>query len=102
LLPFAQDLPTTGTMLDGAVTNISLWSYSLYLSHPAILYLAYHFTDPVIHSFSGKALVKLACLTLSFLISKLTFQYFETPIMNLRDRTPNRRALPSAELVSGD
>ena len=94
MLPGAYYLAPFGKFLLQPITNLSLWSYSIYLSHPAILYLAYHFTDPYVHGAVGKLLVKAACLAATLLISKIIFEYFETPIMNLRDR--RRTVKPAA------
>ncbi len=94
MLPGAYYLAPFGRFLPQPITNLSLWSYSIYLSHPAILYLAYHFTDPYVHGAAGKLLVKAACLAATLLISKIIFEYFETPIMNLRDR--RRTVKPAA------
>ena len=58
ILPGAYGLTSFGKRLVQPITNLSLWSYSIYLSHTAILYLGYEVTDPYVHGTVGKLLVK--------------------------------------------
>lgn len=69
-----------------AVTNISLWSYSIYLSHIPILFTLYYLADGLATSFVIKLLVKVLGFVLTILISKWLFVYFETPLTNKRPK----------------
>lgn len=68
------------------VTNLSLWSYSIYLSHIPILFTLYYLTDDLTSSLFFKFFVKTVGLVLTLFISKLLFTYFETPLTNKRPK----------------
>ncbi|MBC7846286.1 MAG: acyltransferase [Flavobacterium sp.] len=69
-----------------AVTNLSLWSYSIYLSHIPILFTLYYLTEGLATSFFMKLSVKALGFVLTILISKWLFVYFETPLTNKRPK----------------
>jgi peptidoglycan/LPS O-acetylase OafA/YrhL len=69
-----------------AITNLSLWSYSIYLSHIPILFTLYYLTDGVADSLFMKLAVKVLGFVLTIIISKWLFVYFETPLTNKRPK----------------
>lgn len=69
-----------------AVTNLSLWSYSIYLSHIPILFTLYYLTDGLASSLFLKLSVKALGFILTILVSKWLFVYFETPLTNKRPK----------------
>lgn len=69
-----------------AVTNLSLWSYSIYLSHIPILFTLYYLTDGLTTSLFMKIVVKILGFILTILVSKWLFVYFETPLTNKRPK----------------
>ncbi|HSN48887.1 MAG TPA: acyltransferase, partial [Flavobacterium sp.] len=69
-----------------AVTNLSLWSYSIYLSHIPILFTLYYLTDDFANNMFLKILVKVLGFILTIIVSKWLFIYFETPLTNKRPK----------------
>lgn len=69
-----------------AATNLSLWSYSIYLSHIPILFTLYYLTDGLTTSLFMKIVVKILGFILTILVSKWLFVYFETPLTNKRPK----------------
>jgi peptidoglycan/LPS O-acetylase OafA/YrhL len=72
--------------IKNAVTNLSLWSYSIYLSHIPILFTLYYLTDGLASSLFIKLAVKVLGFILTLLVSKWLFVYFETPLTNKRPK----------------
>lgn len=69
-----------------AVTNLSLWSYSIYLSHIPILFTLYYLTDGLASNLFMKLSVKVLGFILTIFVSKWLFVYFETPLTNKRPK----------------
>lgn len=69
-----------------AVTNLSLWSYSIYLSHIPILFTLYYLTDGLSSSLFFKLFIKILGFILTVFISRWLFLYFETPLTNRRPK----------------
>lgn len=69
-----------------AVTNLSLWSYSIYLSHIPILFTLYYLTDGLSNSLFMKLCVKVLGFILTILVSRWLFVYFEMPLTNKRPK----------------
>lgn len=69
-----------------AITNVSLWSYSIYLSHIPILFTLYYLTDGLTANLFVKLSVKVLGFILTMLVSKWLFVYFETPLTNKRPK----------------
>ncbi|HEX8348421.1 MAG TPA: acyltransferase [Hymenobacter sp.] len=86
MLPWVENLTRPAKIVATGVEAISKWSYSIYLSHIPILFLCYHLTDPLHLGFAGKMVVKLVALACIVGVSKVVYEQFEVPIMNLRDR----------------
>lgn len=68
------------------LTNMSLWSYSIYLSHIPILFTLYYLTDNSSNSLFIKLLIKVLGFILTIVVSKWLFVYFETPLTNKRPK----------------
>lgn len=89
VLPKIEQLKLTEIKFDfirSAVTNLSLWSYSIYLSHIPILFTLYYITDGLANSLPMKLAVKVLGFILTIIFSKCLFVYFETPLTNKRPK----------------
>lgn len=87
MLPYfagLEALPSQFAFLNRPITNLSLWSYSIYLSHISILFGVYALfgqtrTNPLVNLLS-KAVGLWICLA----ISKFVYERFELKFMALR------------------
>ena len=89
LLPIFEKLKFPENKFDfirNAVTNLSLWSYSIYLCHIPIIFSLYYFTDGLINNIFLKFSIKILGLILTIIFSKWLFFYFETPLINKRPK----------------
>ena len=89
ILPKIEQLKSPEKKFDfinRAVTNLSLWSYSIYLSHIPLLFTLYFFTDNLTSSLYMKLVVKILGFILTLFVSKWLFVYFETPLTNRRPK----------------
>lgn len=96
LIPGCAAWSSVHRFLDPVVVRTSLWSYSLYLSHPIVMAFVY----TTIPSKFGwvHALISAA---LTFGVSGAIYHFFERPIMNLRDHSkpaPTRPVAPDPSL----
>lgn len=87
MLPIINLLPLPdkgGKIIFGVIEKISLWSYSIYLSHLAIMWQVYL----VMNSYRAYPFVnllsKIIGLVLTILVSALLFKYFEKPLTQRR------------------
>lgn len=70
-----------------AVKKISIWSYSIYLSHIYIMFTVYYLTDRIrTNSSIGNLLSKIIALAVTVFLSSLVFRYFEAPFTSNRPR----------------
>ncbi|MFZ4796136.1 MAG: acyltransferase family protein [Bacteroidia bacterium] len=69
-----------------SIQNISLWSYSIYLSHIPILFFSYYLTSSFRVNSLGNLASKILGLIFTIFISALVYKYFEKPIT---DKRPN-------------
>lgn len=72
-----------------SIQNISLWSYSIYLSHMAILSSIYFIQDTFIGSevratTIGNIITKMTGITLILIISSFLYKHFELPFTRRR------------------
>jgi len=89
LLPIFEKLKFPENKFDfikNAITNLSLWSYSIYLCHIPIIFSLYYFTDGLINNIFLKFSIKIIGLILTIIFSKWLFIYFETPLINKRPK----------------
>ena len=87
ILPFfasVKTLPSPLSVLSRPITNLSLWSYSIYLSHIPILFVTYAAFGPSRDSAAINSLSKIVGLAVCLVCSKLIFTYLETPLMHRR------------------
>jgi peptidoglycan/LPS O-acetylase OafA/YrhL len=76
------------------ITRISLWSYSLYLSHLAVIIVVERKLSHWPLHLRG-----IVAIVGAFAVSALVYHAFEAPILRLRDRIrprPARSAVPVA------
>jgi peptidoglycan/LPS O-acetylase OafA/YrhL len=87
IIPFISMLTEPGkrfNLISASVKNISLWSYSIYLSHGPLMLLMYFSLSSYRTSFMGNFLSKLLGFFLSICVSALLFKYFELPLTKKR------------------
>lgn len=68
------------------IQNISLWSYSIYLSHIPVLFFSYYLTVGFRVNGLGNLASKILGFVFTIFISALVYKYFEKPIT---DKRPN-------------
>ena len=73
---------------------ISLSSYSLYLCHMPIFNLSRHLT-PEEAGLSVQLIFRGAGIVAAFLLSYLLYRYFESPLLRLRPKNPERTIIKS-------
>lgn len=89
MLPWLETIemfPAPLRVIEGAVQKLSLWSYSIYLSHIPILFTVYALFDPWRGHWAVNAFSKVMGLTITIAVSRMLFVYFERPLTNLRPR----------------
>lgn len=74
------------------IENISLWSYSIYLSHIPILMTVYMIMGPFRNSFISIIITKFIGLILTFFIASIVYNKFEQPILRLRPKSLKHEA----------
>lgn len=85
-LPFLSQLKSTSKWFSKAITYISLISYSIYLLHYSIiLQMMKYFVDTSRFYIYQLHLFAFCYLGIVFFASYLLYNYFEKPIMNLRN-----------------
>ena len=87
LIPYFSGVYRSGKLPAVARTSIislSKWAYSLYLSHMLVQLVLISLAEK--NHFEVKYILIPLGVPLSFLISRFTFNRFEKPIMDLRDR----------------
>jgi peptidoglycan/LPS O-acetylase OafA/YrhL len=95
MLPWLQGLAApTSAWLRGSVTNLSLWSYSIYLSHIPVLFVVYELfgdarRDVTAINLLSKAVGLVACLA----ISRLIYIHFEHRITQMRPQERRGRSV---------
>lgn len=72
--------------LKKSIQNISLWSYSIYLSHIPVLFFSYYLTVGFRVNGLGNLASKILGFVFTIFISALVYKYFEKPIT---DKRPN-------------
>ncbi len=87
MLPlFTRLSPLSSRYIVIPIEKISLWSYSIYLSHIPILFSIYALMSHLRSSVTMNVISKLIGLVLCVGISAFTFQYFELPITRKRPK----------------
>ena len=92
LLPFAQSIRTGNGIIAKMITHISKISYSMYLLNLALISEVLRDKFPPIHGNYG-IIEYLVYWIIVIAGSTVLYQYFEKPIMNLRDQKISLRGL---------
>ncbi len=79
--------------LSSYIEKISLWSYSIYLSHIPVLFTVYKLMGSTRDTLAGNLLSKLAGLSLCIMLSALLFKYFESFFTKMRPRELNNNSI---------
>ena len=79
-----RDFSTGFPRLSTAISKISAWSFSIYLSHMPILFTIYWLAGDLRQSTIGNLISKIVALVLCILASKLIFEKFEKPLTDMR------------------
>jgi peptidoglycan/LPS O-acetylase OafA/YrhL len=88
VLPYCSSIPWKKSLFNRCAYLVSVWSYSLYLSHPLIIWrVGAHLGDPQFHN----PLVIVIAWLLTFAISAAVYYSFERPILRWRDWITERR-----------
>lgn len=93
MLPWLQRLATpTGRLVfvRAPIKNLSLWSYSIYLSHIPVLFTVYALFGRSRESAAVNALSKVVGLVACLVVSRFVFVHFEKRITDMR---PSERCL---------
>jgi peptidoglycan/LPS O-acetylase OafA/YrhL len=86
LLPAFEAAPRISGWVGSAVTKISLWSYSMYLSHILVYSAPKPFLGYDGMSLPEKLVYKIGAIAAIVAVSALSYRFFEKPVMDLRDR----------------
>ena len=78
--------------LSNMISKISVWSFSIYLSHMPILFTVYWLAGDMRQSTMGNLLSKVVALVLCIMISRLIFEKFEKPLTDLRPASTGGKA----------
>jgi len=76
--------------LRGLVEKLSLWSYSIYLSHIPVLFTVYAIFGAARTNLTVNGLSKIVGLLITIAISGVIYNYFEVPIMHKRPKDISR------------
>jgi peptidoglycan/LPS O-acetylase OafA/YrhL len=89
ILPFVSLLNSPSMVygnLAKVVEKISLWSYSIYLSHIPLMWSIYYLLDGSRATPYGNLISKVVALAITVTASALIFKYWETPITRFRPK----------------
>lgn len=76
------------------VTNISKWSYSIYLFHPVAIILTKQL-PLASHGVAGKVIEKILAIVLTMFVSFLIYEYFEKVALRMRPAPLDASGSPS-------
>ncbi len=68
------------------IQNISLWSYSIYLSHIPVSFTIYYLTSAIRINGMGNLASKLISLLVTIMVSAFIYKYVEKPLSNKRPK----------------
>lgn len=94
-LPWLEDMkPLSAAMrpLSTAISRISAWSFSIYLSHMPILFTVYWLADDLRDSTLGNLVSKVVAFVICIVLSRLVFEKFEKPLTGLRPAQTSGRS----------
>jgi peptidoglycan/LPS O-acetylase OafA/YrhL len=80
LIAIWQEPKFSTKAISKGIENLSLWSYSIYLSHIPILFTVYSIMGSMRTNVYGNLLSKVIGLIITVAVSGLLFKYFEWPL----------------------
>jgi peptidoglycan/LPS O-acetylase OafA/YrhL len=80
LIAIWQEPKFSTKAISKGIENLSLWSYSIYLSHIPILFTVYSIMGSMRTNVYGNLLSKVIGLIITIAVSGLLFKYFEWPL----------------------
>jgi peptidoglycan/LPS O-acetylase OafA/YrhL len=86
ILPALERWSKANGRVAGFIENISVWSYSIYLSHMLIYTTAMRLTGYAELPKTSQAVIKVVVLVAVIGLSALNYKFFERPMMDLRER----------------
>jgi peptidoglycan/LPS O-acetylase OafA/YrhL len=90
VLPYCSSIPWKRSVLNQCAYYVSVWSYSIYLSHDLIIWkVGSRLGDPDLHN----PFVIAIAWGLTFAVSAAVYYSFESPILRWRDRMTERRPM---------
>jgi peptidoglycan/LPS O-acetylase OafA/YrhL len=90
MLPKTEKIRLTSTnftFIKLSVTKLSLWSYSIYLSHIPIVFCVYYLTEGYRNTTVMNILSKIFAFGVTLLISGVIYKYFEVPLTHRRPKS---------------
>jgi peptidoglycan/LPS O-acetylase OafA/YrhL len=94
-MPYLREIKSLSPRFSGlepSVRRLSLWSYSIYLSHIPVLDLTYAAFGRLRGSIAINILAKCTAVALCLVVSKLIYKHFELPLTSKR---PAESAAPN-------
>ncbi len=94
MLPLSSMIPAPKVryrFIKEVVEKISLWSYSIYLSHIPILFTLYYLLQDYRENWAGNLTVKVIGLALTLFVSALIYRFFEIPTLSYRPKSLPRK-----------
>lgn len=85
---FIERLPRLFAVFEGPITKLSLWSYSIYLSHIPILFIAYELFGKARENPAINILSKLTGLVICLAVSCFIYEYYESRLTRQRPPEP--------------
>lgn len=89
MIPYLSILPTPNQkyfIVTTSIEKISLWSYSIYLSHGPLMWLVYFLLREYRTNFYGNFLSKVIGLALTLIASAILYKFFEVPFTKKRPK----------------
>lgn len=86
LLPYFDTKIESIRRFGPIITNLSLWSYSIYLCHLPIILTAQRSFGSSINSTELRLLFRLGLLVLIITVAALNYRFYEKPMTDLRER----------------
>lgn len=74
------------SIITNTIEKISLWSYSIYLSHGPLMWLVYFLLKNYRDTFYGNLLSKFIVLVVTLIASALLYKFFEVPFTKKRPK----------------
>ncbi|RYE05254.1 MAG: acyltransferase [Rickettsiaceae bacterium] len=78
--------PKNNNFISTIIEKISLWSYSIYLSHAPIMWLFYSLLKNYRNNFYGNLFSKIISLAITLIASAILYNFFEIPFTKKRPK----------------